>query len=532
MGTNGIQNTRILQGALTCAWIVITSSGSAQNIFHRAYGYEFGFAPAFEQVLRLPSGSFILYGEGGYPETGGLSKLDAAGHMQWNQRWEFPNFNSQGAGVNRVLLDGEGNLIVAVRGIYPGDGALVRMDTNGTVLWTRQFESPVGDVVLTADGNYAVIVEKNLAADFEPWDMHLYKIATDGTMLFGKRYHCSNSWTNFDLTSKTAYSLLENAQGDYLLAFGYADRVCLLKAASNGDFDWLKVYMDSAFEPGMWVGRTWTLTAAVDGAMLTGLRMVLGSDNTLVTANIADNGQVVSSIFIGTGEVDNLRGCVQAEDGSLYLCAELDQNEPYMENAIVHLDGNGSFVEGWRFSGASSRPVTGYGVDGDGLFDLLRVRDFTDSSSAREMERTTDLSITDCDTTWVLILAQQAGNISVIDSITLGTFIAAAPTTDPMVITPRTVTERMVCGTTGIMEAPSSPALWYPNPTSGILYPATRRDPAPVTIELINSVGACVLRASIIDHRSLDLRSIAPGVYLLRSRAADGTVGSMRIVRE
>ncbi|MBP7514991.1 MAG: T9SS type A sorting domain-containing protein [Flavobacteriales bacterium] len=532
MGTNGIQNTRILQGALTCAWIVITSSGSAQNIFHRAYAYEFGFAPAFEQVLRLPSGSFILYGEGGYPETGGLSKLDAAGHMQWNQRWEFPNFNSQGAAVNRVLLDGEGNLVVAVRGIYPGDGALVRMDTNGTVLWTRQLGSPVGDVILTSDGNYAVVVEKSVAAESEPWDLLMYKFAPDGTMLFGKRYHCSSSWTNFDNTSKTAYNLLENAQGDYLLAFGYSERICLLKAAANGDFQWLKVYMDSASEPAMWVGRTWSLSPAEDGTLLTGLRMSQGPDHTLVSATIADNGQVISSTFIGTGELDNLRGCVQAADGSLYLCAELDQNEPYMEHGLLHLDGNGAFVEGWRFGGAADHAVVGFGVDADGLFDLLRSGDFTDSSSAREMERTTDLFMTECDTTWPLTLFQEPGDITVIDSIGLGTFPAAAPSDDPLVITPRTVTERTVCSTTGTMEAPSSSAFWYPNPTDGLVYPVTNGNPPPVTIELINAIGQSVLRSNVDGHGSLDLRGVAPGVYLLRSRMTDGTVRSIRIVRE
>lgn len=186
---------------------------SAQTLFHRASAYGSGFAPAFEQVLQLPGGSFILYGEGGYPETGGLSKLDAQGHMEWNQRWEFPNFNSQGAAVNRVLVDGAGKLVVAVRGIYPGDGALVRMDTDGTVLWTRQLGSPVGDVILTSDGNYAVAVEKSMAAGTEPWDLLLYKFAPDGTMLFGKRYHCGNNFINFDNTSKTAYGLLENVRG-------------------------------------------------------------------------------------------------------------------------------------------------------------------------------------------------------------------------------------------------------------------------------------------------------------------------------
>lgn len=512
--------------------VAIAPIGSAQNPFHRAYAYEFGFAPAFEQVLQLPGGSFILYGEGGYPETGGLSKLDANGHMQWNQRWEFPNFNGQGVAVNRVLLDGEGKLIVAVRGIYPSDGALVRMDTNGTVLWTRQLGSPVGDVVLTADGNCAAIVEKSVAAEAEPWDIHMYKFALDGTMLFGKRYHCSSSWTNFDNTSKTAYNLLENAQGDYLLAFGYSERVCLLKAAANGDFQWLKVYMDSASEPAMWVGRTWSLNPVEDGTLLTGLRMSQGLDHTLVSAKIADNGQVISSTFIGTGELDNLRGCVQAADGSLYLCTELDQNEPYMQNAILHLDGNGSFVQGWRFNGAADHAVVGFGVDTDGLFDLLRSRDFTDTSSAREMERTTDLFMTECDTTWPLTLLQEPGDITVIDSIGLGTFPVAAPSEDPLVISPRSVTERMVCATTGIMDIPSSSTLWYPNPTKGMIHFNIDGTTAPVAAELINSMASIVLRTTVIAQRSLDLRTVPPGIYLVRAHMSDGTVRWTRIVRE
>jgi hypothetical protein len=524
-------NTRVVQGAVACALAALTSPSNAQNLFHRAYAYEFGFAPAFEQVLRLPSGSFILYGEGGYPETGGLSKLDPEGHMQWNQRWEFPNFNSQGAGISRVLLDGEDNLIVAVRGIYPGDGALVRMDTNGTVLWTRQLGSPVGDVVLTADGNYAAIVEKSVAADLEPWDIHLYKFATDGTMLFGKHYHCSNSLINFDNTSKTAYSLLENAQGDYLLAFGYADRVCLLKAAANGNFEWLKVYMDSASEPGMWVGRTWSLSATDEGSLLIGLRMVQGSDHTLVTAKIADNGQVVSSTFIGTGEVDYLRCAVEAIDGTHYLCAELDENEPYLENAVLHLDGDGSFVEGWRFSGAATRPITGFGADNDGGFDLLRVVTFTDSSSSREIERVADPFSTECDTTWSFTLIQMPGTVGVIDSILLGTFTVQAPPEDPMLITPRTVTERGACGSTGVADiSPPSAAYWYPNPTDGSVRLSRTQQGGFRAIEVRDALGRPVPAPWEADG-SVDLRAVLPGTYRCTGLMIDGTRVQGAVVR-
>ncbi len=532
MSTTNLPNAGVIPIAYACALTAASFPACAQSVFHRAYGYEFGFAPAFEQVMRLPSGSFILYGEGGYPETGGLSKLDAQGHMQWNQRWEFPNFNSQGAAVNRVLLDGEGKLIVAVRGIYPGDGALVRMDTNGTVLWTRQFGSPVGDVILTADGNCAVLVEKNLAADDDPRDIHLYKFALDGTMLFGKRYHCGQQFINFDNISKTSYSLLESAEGDFLLAFSYGERFCLLNTDADGDIEWMKVYMDPALEPPMWVGRTWSLWPIADGTLLAGLRMSPGTDHALVTARIAGDGQVLSSTVIGTGELDNLRGCVQAADGSLYLCAELDQGEPYQEHGILHLDAAGSYLGGWRFNGASPRPVVGFGADTDGLFDLLRVRNFTESSSEREVERTADLLTTDCDTTWPLPLSQQVGDIGVIDSVPLVAYEVSAPSEDSIVITPRPVTERSVCGTTGLVGSSSEPSGWYPNPTSGLLYPAIGKGSMPMLVELMNSGGANVVRTMLITPGPLDLGTLPPGIYLLRSRSSDGSVSSMRLLKE
>lgn len=532
MRTTRLLGRSLLRGTLLCIWITAISIAQAQNIFHRVYAYDTGFAPAFEQVLQLPGGSFILYGAGGYPETGGLSKLDAQGHMQWTQRWEFPNFNSNGAAVNRVLLDGDDNLIVAVNGVYPGDGALVRMDTNGTVLWTRQLDSPVGDVILTSDGNYAVVVGRSVAADLEPWDPLLYKFAPDGTMLFGKRYHCGNIFINFDNISKSAYSILENEDGDFLIAFGYMERICLLKATANGTFEWLKVYMDTAVEPALWVGRTWTLSPSDQGTQLIGLRISQWGVNTVVTARISDNGQVASSSFIGTGEVEDLRGCVRADDGSFYLCVGLVENEPTRQNAILQLDENGAFVQGWRFSGASDHPVSGFGVDADGGFDLLRMRDFTESSSAREMERTTDLFLTECDTTWPLTLAQEAGNIDVFDSIPLLTFAVPPPSNDPMVITPRTVTEQSSCQTTGIGEAAAANALWFPNPTNGLVYPVTEGYPVPRSIELINCTGARVLLVKVTGPGPLDLRSIPPGVYLLRSHLADGSVSSMRLLKE
>ena len=527
-------STRVNSVLLGAALSVVPVALCGQSLFHRIYQHG-GYPGQTQSALRLPSGSFILFSGGLYPQCGGLSKVNSDGTMVWDQRVEFPAMGGGGSMVATALLDDEQKLVLAFTGRYPSDGALVRMDTNGTVLWTLQIEHPLADVILTDDGNYAVFGGATLAAEGSDWDIYFYKVAPDGTVLTSKHYVNGNGFINYNNLDKTGYELVQDASGSYYLAFMYGVRTCLMKLDATGQFQWMKVLWEDAYTLAFGSSlHSWRLFLRSDGdLLLCGKQGSFMDTRLLVATRLNNDGQVIASTRYDIPQGVDLNDAFLAPDSTIYLWCRMLSGGVVADHAVLRINQDRALLDTWHISTPTDHNVTGFGVDDDGGFDLFRlVPDTSLSSAPLEMERVDGTFTTDCDTTDHPVFTESTIAVAVIDSFPLMTYTAPTPGTVPMIFTPRTPTTLDACVITSVGSvADMGSSIVYPNPTNGLLHLGLDEADPIVRYRLINSTGALVL-AGYTDQDPLDLEAWPAGVYHLQVWTWAGGMRVARVIKE
>lgn len=205
-------------------------------------------------IKQTPNGNYILVGnrmsEDNYRYNLYAVKLDSNGNMLWEKTF---GSDLQDEGYS-VEITPDNGFVLAGFNTTENDGKnmyVVKVDSDGTLQWENSFggseEEIAYDIKITKDDGFAV-VGRTLTYGSGSSDFYLVKITSGGELQWSKTFGGSQG--------ETALSIDETADGGlilvgYTFSYGNGGRdVYVVKANSNGDLSWEKVFGGSGWDYG------------------------------------------------------------------------------------------------------------------------------------------------------------------------------------------------------------------------------------------------------------------------------------------
>ncbi len=189
-------------------------------------------------LTQTADGGFVILGEN-YPGAGGLKsilvKVNAAGVVQWQRTADnflLPN------GLKDIIATSDGKLVAAGNtrdSQYIQQIWLVKFDTDGTILWQKNFgaagDEQVSRVLELPGGNLVIsgTLRINSSTDF-----FMAKTDAAGTQLWYKTYPKPGR--------QTASDLIRTLDGGLLIMGTTFNQISLLKTDGNGQEDWYQSF--------------------------------------------------------------------------------------------------------------------------------------------------------------------------------------------------------------------------------------------------------------------------------------------------
>jgi len=191
----------------------------------------------------LAAGATSSYGDGSY--NGYLVKTNSAGVVQWTKV-----FGGSGSDYfNGMSKTRDGGFIItgatSTNSFGSSDLWLLKFDSNGDTLWTKQFGKPTEDagnaVIQTTDGGYVVAGDSHTFVNLGAHRAVITKLDSLGNL---KWSHQFGSYPGAEI----AYDVLPDSINGYFLlcytgVYGYgAKDVLLIRVDSSGKKMWAKTY--------------------------------------------------------------------------------------------------------------------------------------------------------------------------------------------------------------------------------------------------------------------------------------------------
>lgn len=217
----------------------------------------------------------------------------------------------------------------------PDDDAwLVRIDSNGNMMWNRTFGGSSNDMayalVKTSDGGFAFAGHTASYSSNQVVQLWLAKTDSEGTMLWNKTYG----------DDAEAFALLQTGDGGYAVAgrFGQAD-AWLIKTDLNGNVEWNKTY------GGMQMDLASALTLTNDGGYaLAGVTYSYSqsvSDSWLVRTD-ANGNPLWNKTYGGSGD-DHAYALANTSDGGYAIgCYTYSSLSTHGDFYLIKTDANGT----------------------------------------------------------------------------------------------------------------------------------------------------------------------------------------------
>jgi hypothetical protein len=186
-------------------------------------------------------------GGGRFTSDGYIIKTDASGDTVWTRRYG----DSGSESFVEITQTSDGGYIAAGYKMEPGeyytDIYVVKIDSVGAVMWSREFGRPLfldhaKSVLQTSDGGYIICgVTSGIDTDFDIW---LIKTDSGGNV----EWNCTYGGDGSD----AGYSLDQTSDGGYIVAgyktiliAPYHHDLYLVKTSSDGTVQWERTYGES-----------------------------------------------------------------------------------------------------------------------------------------------------------------------------------------------------------------------------------------------------------------------------------------------
>ena len=218
-------------------WLVRVDS-DGNMLWNKTYG---GVADDFgTSIIQISDGGYAMTGWTNSFGSGGediwLVKTDGSGNMVWNKTYGS-NYNDEAHGL--VQTSDEGYIIAGDTAFASGneDAWLLKVGSNGNMLWNRTFGGPALDTFLSivqlSDGNIAL---SGYTASYGSGSNDAWFVKTDstGTLQWNKTYGGPND--------DQAYALINTDDGGFALAgqttVNTQKNYLLTKTDSSGNMQW------------------------------------------------------------------------------------------------------------------------------------------------------------------------------------------------------------------------------------------------------------------------------------------------------
>ena len=220
----------------------------------------FGSKTSQQQLHNLKhttDGGFIVVADksdslyGAFATKAYVVKLDPGGNIEWSKGYDRPLYIDIAYDVAET---GNGFVIVGTTDsstINVGSsGFMIKTDKQGNTAWHKGYSAPLGIVKsVLKDGDFFVLGGCSVRHDWAdtPGDAVLLKTDSNGNAIWTKQYH-------FDHRSE-ATKVIKASDGVYLILGIYGhqintyhgnDRCFLVKTDSSGNIQWCKIYGGSA----------------------------------------------------------------------------------------------------------------------------------------------------------------------------------------------------------------------------------------------------------------------------------------------
>ena len=183
-------------GRLSDFWVVRTDQ-NGDSLWTRNYGTA-GYEEA-HYLIQNGDGGYVICGDT-RPSGGNYNmyivRTDSLGDTLWTRNYGSPAGDDKGWAVIRP---GDGGFLVVGNGYGSGwDLFMLRIDDNGDSLWTRRYGGPYPDVAYgvtqTADGGFALT---GFYSDDDFGSTRLWLLRTDsmGDTLWTRKYSIDNGWS-------------------------------------------------------------------------------------------------------------------------------------------------------------------------------------------------------------------------------------------------------------------------------------------------------------------------------------------------
>ncbi len=508
-----------------------TSSSIAQNYYSKIFFH--GIVPKNIKSFPLGNGQHFLYGGNYFPYGGLLGKISSQGNLLWARRLEFSNTST--APVPRNLhFDFDHNIIMAVPGDYPNNGEVVKMDTSGNIIWSLHFVHALSDVIVTADSNYAVIGQKNVAAAASDFQFYFYLISPNGTVLQSKFYYNSNPFINFNNLDKLTYDLIQHPNGDFYALVNVAGEIAILRVGSTGSFVSFQKFYSCPTQNYLLIPNIWKLLLKSDNTFLIcGKDYLTGSQSNLICFNMDDGGNVLWSNSYTTNQWTLLLNAFFKTDSTVVLFAEAmdSASTSYSRtNAILEIDPNGNIKNGYRLNYTDTNLIPRFLNKEDDTHLTLteQVSDAMHINDSTMFTRMDTGYYSPCHTVSYLNFIKTNENISMYASFPLTTNNAAHPVFDTLVVLPRNVSTINACIDNGLPENFHLENLTiFPNPSTGQFNFVSSS--AIIEIRIFNMNSQLIIKSI---QNIVDLSNQPNGIYTYSAITKNGNVNHGLIQKE
>lgn len=516
---------------LTTIVLLLTCSTTfSQSPFNKEYPLVYP-PDYFLKMVQLSDKGYFLYGGWNYPTAGFLAKIDTYGTMLWAKQIENPG-NLTVPVLSSAIRDNDQHLLITTQDPYPSTGSLLKLDTAGNALWDIRFDFPVSDVVLTSDGNYAVVGRKNIAVFGQNAEIQFYKISPSGSVIFGYQYYNTNNFINYNNLDKNTYGLIQHADGNYFVLAHINEDIFIMKINANGQLIWNKKYWQTVFNsPYVLRDAPWKMTLMPDSSILVCGQKDHSFSHDLICFKINSAGNVLWSkdyLTNVSNHINRVNTMVDAE-GAVCIYLELtDSSEMPAEQVIFTIDQGGNLINAFslRIPGKPFFPMW-FGLDASNHYQFIqRLGIDTAGNDTVQVVLMDSLFHSPCVTDTFAALAVQNFPVDVIDSFPLITQLSStSPILDNLIFTPKDFSNIDYCLPTELntpVFAAKSLSI-FPNPAHDILtieYDGSKQ--STMQLQLLNIFGAVIYDEQVENYnciisRKINLGNLAAGIYFIKA---------------
>ena len=368
----------------SCNWL---GKGSPRKSFVQTYS-----AGVFNEancIIAAKDGAFLLAGYSiekddpnaqDMPSSLYMVKIDADGHIVWDKKWAFSDFDEGTA----TIATTDGNYLMCGQ-TRSGDGnmniLLVKLNEKGDTIWTHSIGAEEGDasgnaLVSTADGGYLIVGAAGVfSVDGSDPAKDIFIIKTDakGIPVWNKTY---------GKQAQEYASDVKVTDGGYIVAGTTAslgdgmEDMFLMKIKDNGDTLWNHTYGGKESDYGM------SVLPVAGGYLLAGTTKDTTGNQDIMLIMADKDGQMKWKKTYGGKDPEDFGGITTVPGGGYVIAGSAyDVNTTGNRYYLVRLNEKGDTL--WTHSYPAEKNETAHGiaVTADKGFIIAGVKDAESRSS-------------------------------------------------------------------------------------------------------------------------------------------------------